>query len=265
MSVQLQALADDVFEAAAAQGRAGRKSVRRPFGEFVWNPAYPDLSIVSDLFAPHWETEDLERAVRETMPEAKGFLVISRDPQTIAAMGRRLVAAGYTTATLTAMVQVFEPDFPSPSVGGRGEGFSVRPVEGEARWAAFEALIRADTAEHGWTPAMTEQLIALHRWRALNTPHYFYLAYDDDRAVGYVGLFQHGTTAYLHALFTHPAERRRGAGAVLTLAMSREARAMGCERLTLRCARDGYLPAYYGRLGFRVVGEQQVWTKPPAP
>ena len=46
------------------------------------------------------------------------------------------------------------------------------------------------------------------------------------------------------------------------LAMSAEARNVGCERLTLQCTRDSFLPAYYERLGFRAVGEKQIWTRP---
>ena len=41
MSIQLEALADEVFGAAAAQGRAGGVHLRRPFGEIVWNTTYP--------------------------------------------------------------------------------------------------------------------------------------------------------------------------------------------------------------------------------
>ena len=109
---------------------------------------------------------------------------------------------------------------------------------------------------------MRAQLIALYRWRAANTPHHYYLADDGTQTVGHVGLFQHGTNAYLHGLYTHPSARRRGAGAALTLAMSAEARTLGCQRLTLQCTRDSSLPAYYERLGFRAVGEKQIWTRP---
>jgi GNAT superfamily N-acetyltransferase len=109
---------------------------------------------------------------------------------------------------------------------------------------------------------MRSQLNGLYRWRAANTPHYFYLADDGAHAVGHVGLFQHRASAYLHGLYTHPSARRKGAGAALTLAMSAQARVLGCERLTLQCTRDSFLPAYYERLGFRVVGEKQIWTRP---
>ena len=263
MSIQLEALADEVFGAAAAQGRAGGEQVRRPFGEIVWNTAFPDLFFlngIEDLVAPNWDAADLERVVREAIPGATTFRASSRDPATILALNPRLIAAGYASETRVAMVQVFVPS--TPSGQGQSEGFKIFPVTGEESWAAFEGLIQADTREHGWTEAMRAQLIALYRWRAANTPHHFYLAGDGTQTVGHVGLFQHGASAYLHGLYTHPSARRRGVGAALTLAMSMQTRALGGERLTLQCTRDSSLPAYYQRLGFRAVGEKQIWTRP---
>jgi len=200
--------------------------------------------------------------VREALPQTTTLRASSRDPATIAALNPRLVGAGYNSETRVAMVQVSLPSTPSASGGGQGGGFKILPVESEESWAAFERLIHADTEEHGWTEPMRAQLIALYRWRAANTPHRYYLADDGTQTVGHVGLFQQGTTAYLHGLYTHPSARRRGAGAALTLAMSAQARALGCERLTLQCTRDSSLPGYYARLGFRAVGEKQIWTRP---
>ena len=205
MSVQLQALADEVFDAAAAL----------------------------DLVAPP-----------EMHPVAR-----------------------HRGETRVAMVQTFIPHsgpaFPSPLAGeGQGRGYSVLPVESGKAWMAFEDLIRVDAAECGWSDAMTAELIALDRWRAANTPHRFYLAVEGDRAVAHVGLFQHRSSAYLHALFTHPDYRQRGAGSFLTLAMASEARSVGCERVVLQCSRESGLPAYFERLGFRTVGERKLWTKP---
>ena len=144
----------------------------------------------------------------------------------------------------------------SPSGVEQGGGLTMLPVQDEEQWLAFNGLIRAASTEDGGTREMTAQLIALHRWRATNTPHRFYVAYHGDRAVAHVGLFQHRTTAYLHALFTHRDFRRRGAGAFLTQAMDAEARAVGCERVALQCLRESGLPGYFERLGFRVVGER---------
>jgi N-acetylglutamate synthase-like GNAT family acetyltransferase len=222
------------------------------------------LNGIENLVAPDWEAADLQRVLREAIPQASTYRASSRDPATIAAVNPRLIAAGYTSETRVAMIQVSIPtESPSPLAGeGRAHGYTILPVRTAALWTAFEGLIYADTQEHGWTDSMREQLVALYRWRAANTPHHFYLADDGTQTVGYVGLFQHGASAYLHGLYTHPSARRRGVGAALTLAMSAQARALGCERVTLQCTRDSSLPAYYSRLGFRTVGEKQIWTRP---
>jgi len=162
-----------------------------------------------------------------------------------------------TSETRVAMVQVLTPEIdtamPSPLVGeGQGGGFSITPVRDEEGWKAFESLIHAAPAEQG----RAVEMIAQYRWRAANTPHRFYLAHHQGRAVAHVGLFQHRTIAYLHALFTHPEYRRRGAGSFLTLAMDSEARSVGCNRVVLQCPRGSGSPAYFERLGFRVAGER---------
>jgi ribosomal protein S18 acetylase RimI-like enzyme len=218
------------------------------------------LNGIENLVAPNWQAADLENVVRKAIPEANTFRASSRDPATIAALNPRLIAAGYASETRVAMVQVSTPS--SLAGEGRGRGYSILPVQTEEAWVAFEGLVHSDTEEHGWTEPMAAQLIALCRWRAANTPHHFYLADDGRHSVGHVGLFQHGASAYLHGLHTHPSARRRGAGTALTLAMSGELPALGCERLTLQCTRDSRLPAYYERLGFRAVGEKQIWTRP---
>jgi GNAT superfamily N-acetyltransferase len=214
MSVQLQALADEVFDAAAAL----------------------------DLVAPS-----------EMRP--------------VAALAAGFAEEVHRSQTRVAMVQVFifpsplageQTPISSPFGGGQGGGRTLVLVQDEKAWSAFEGLIRAAGAKQGRTEEMTAQLIALYRWRAANSPHRVYLACDGDRAVAHVGLFQHRSSGYLHTLFTHPDFRKRGAGSFLTLAIDSEARAVGCERVVLACARDSRLPAYFARLGFRAVGERQV-------
>lgn len=259
MSVQLEALADEVFSAGTAHARAGSHSVRRPFGEVICNPAYPDLAfvnLVEDLVAPDWTGAHLEQAVREDLRSARAVRITSRHPATITALDRPLRAAGYAQEMRVGMLQV--DDRPV----SLGTGLAIRKVDDPPAWAAFDELNRIDTAEAGECEAIAQQLIDLCHWRAANTPHHYFLAYQADRALAYVGLFQDGTTAYLHSLYTHPAHRKIGAGSALTRAVSRQAYAMGCQRVVLRCRRDGGLPAFYARLGFRVVGEQQVWTTP---
>jgi GNAT superfamily N-acetyltransferase len=291
VSVQLEALADEVFEAATAQARLGGQSARHPFGEAIWNPDYPDLFFLNGierLVAPDWSVADFEAAVRQVLPGTRHFRAYSRDPKTIAVLGAAMTAAGYRHEVRVAMVQVDTPsssgggqsggfpdspspygggqggglpDRPSPSGGGQGGGLRMSRIDDTVSWRDFEASIRADTHEHGWSPAMTDQYLRLAHWRATNTPHRYFLAYDRDRVIAHVGLFQNGASAYLHGLYTHPDARRRGAGRALTLAMTAEARALGCDRLTLQCVDDGYLPGYYAKLGYRPVGEQHLWTR----
>lgn len=258
MSVQLEALADEVFDAAAAQARLGSQSRRLPYGEAIWNPNYPDLYFlngIGSLVAPDWSVNDLEQGILGIMPGVRAFRAISRDPQTIASLGPKLSSAGYEHEVRVGMVQVTVPSEVNAS------RFSIRRVDDERSWEDYAGTLDADGAEHGSSPAMAAQLLALYRWRSKHTPTSYYLAVDGSRAIGHVGLFQHGATGYLHGLFTRPESRRQGAAAALTMAMASESRAMGCNRLTLQCIDDGHLPRYYQTLGFRTVGEQHIWTK----
>jgi ribosomal protein S18 acetylase RimI-like enzyme len=263
MSVQLEALADEVFDAAAAQGRLGAESLRRPFGELVRNPAYPDLFFVNgivDLLAPQWDVDDVERTLRDALPDARYFRVSSRDPTTIMRLGPSLRARGYEHERRVGMIAASQAS--SDLRGRSGRRYPIALVNDQKTWSAFEQSVKIDSIEHGWTSTMMEQMIALYRWRAQQTPHRYYLAFDGDNPAGHVGLFQHRTTGYLHGVYVHPTLRRRGLGSALTAAMHEVSEATGCERLTLQCIDDGYLPGYYQRLGFRAVGEQHIWTRP---
>jgi GNAT superfamily N-acetyltransferase len=259
VAVQLDALADDVFDAAAAQSFLSGQSSRRSYGLVIRNPDYPDLFFMNGidrLVAPRWGVSELEAALREALPGIQNLRATSRDPQTIAMLRPRLAAAGYNSEIRVAMVQVRERD------ALRSTKISIAAVESSDRWKDFESSIRADTAEHEWSEAMTLQMIALQRWRAAHSAHHFFLAYDGDGPVAHVGLYQHGSNAYFHALYTLPSARRRGIGSALTVAMGGQARAMGSARLVLQCIKDTTLPAFYERLGFRTVGEQCLWTRP---
>ncbi|MEO6797377.1 MAG: GNAT family N-acetyltransferase [Candidatus Dormibacter sp.] len=258
MSVHLDALADEVFSAADAQARGEGDAVRLFFGEVRRNPAYPDLFFlhgIADLRAPDWTVTDLERIIAEHLPGLTRVRVSSRDPATIAGLGPRLAEAGSDAERRVAMVQVAPPD--GPGVGGPEVGL----IESAADWRAFEQLVGEDAREHGWTPAMTGQLVALYRWQAANQPQSWLLARASGDPVGRVGLYQHGTVGYLHALYTRASARRRGVGSSLVWAVGERARALGCERVTLQCTRDSFLPGFYRALGFRTVGEMWIWMK----
>jgi GNAT superfamily N-acetyltransferase len=178
----------------------------------------------------------------------------------VAALDASFGAPGATERRV-AMVQVFT-EIPSRAGGPPAAGFTLVAVRDDSAWMAFAELIRLNVAEAGGTDEMTAALISLNRWRASNTPPGFYLAYQGDRAVAYVGLFQHRSSAYLHSLFAEPNFRGRGAGSFLIRAMDAEARSVGCERVVLQCTRESGLPGYFERLGFRAVGEQPGWTTP---
>lgn len=258
MSVHLDALADEVFDAAAAQGRGDGDIRRLPFGEVRRNPEYPDLFFLNglaDLIAPDWTVADLERCIAAYLPGIVNARVSSRDPATIASLGPRLLQAGYQADCRVAMLQV------APVTAHPTDDLRVVQVDTPEQWRAFEELIGQDTAEHGWTGAMTAQLIRLYRWQASNQPEWWLLAHAGREAVGYVGLYQHGAIAYLHALYTRASARRRGTGSALIDEVRRRADALGCGRVTLQCTRDSPLPPYYEARGFRTVGEMSIWMK----
>ena len=258
MSVHLEALADEVFSAADAQARPAVRVERFPFGEVRRSPDYPDLFFlngITQLRAPDWSAEDLERVLAEKLPGVASARVSSRDPQTIARLGPLLSEAGYQAECRVAMIEVAASEQPRP-------GIVVRPLETADDWRAFEGLVRGDAAEHGWTQARSDQLVRLYLDGEKLAQQSWLLAFIDGQAVGYVGLYQHRTVGYLHALYTPGPARGRGVGSALVVGTSGSARALGCERLTLQCTRDSFLPGFYHRLGFRVVGEMWIWSRP---
>lgn len=264
MSIQLEVLADEVFDAAAAQARLGSQSTRHPFGEIIRNRDYPDLFFlngIAGLVAPSWSIDHVDRVVAELLSGLPQVRIDSRDPATIASL-RQLTDAGYRLEVRVAMVHVFEDALPSATNReGSGRGFSISEVDGGVLWAEFEESLRTEAREHGWSQAMTGQYLKLCRWRAEQTAHRYYLLYESDRRLSHVGLFQNGRTVYLHGLYTRPDARRAGAGGALARAMVGETRRLGGDRLVLQCTDDGYLPAFYARLGYRPVGQQHIWTK----
>ena len=258
MSVHLDALADEVFSAAAAQALGQGEGKRLPYGEVLRNPRYPDLFFlngISELRAPGWTGADLDHALREHLPGIEHLRLTSRDPVTIAGLGPALVEAGYEADIRVAMVQV------SPLDEVRATDLEIHQVETDGDWRAFEQLTVEGGLEHGWSGAMIAQLKRLYRWQAENQPQSWLLGLSSGEAVAHAGLYQHGTVGYFHALYTRPSFRRRGAGSLLLYGAGRLARAAGCERLTLQCSRDSSLPAYYHALGFRWVGEMSVWIR----
>lgn len=259
MSVQLDALADEAFAAAAAQARGAALVARLPFGEVRHSPAYPDLVFlngIADLCAPSWSVADLERALADSLPGITKVRVSSRDPETIAELGPGLVQAGYQAECRVAMVEVAPAERPLKPLT------EVRLVETAEDWQDFAGLIREDTAEQEWTAAMRDQLTRLYRDGQDEPVQSWLLARVSGDAVAYVGLYQHGTVGYLHALFTRPTGRRQGVGSSLIQEAAARARTIGCARLTLQCARDSFLPDFYHGLGFRTVGEMWIWIRP---
>ncbi len=257
MSVNLEALADEVFAAATARARSGARSERRPYGEIITNPNYPAvffLHAIYDLRAPAWDPQQLEQVFDAAIPYATTYRALSRDPATRDGLGPRLEAAGYQARHDALMAQLFQP----PSIAD--PLFRLELVGSAKTWGDFTGLVRTDWAKA--TDTTVDQVLAFYRWSTDNAPQRFYLAYEGDRAVAQAGLHQHGFTGYLHALFTVPDARERGAGSALVIRVAEQAHAAGCDRVVLHCDRDSSLPTYYERLGFRTVGEETVWSRP---
>jgi len=257
VSVNVEALADEVHAAATAPAREGARFERRPYGEIITNPSYPAvffLHAIYELEAPDWDAARLERVIDEAMPYATEYRAYSRDPATRAGLGPRLVAAGYEARHDALMAQLFEP----PTAAELP--FRIEQVTDARSWRDFESLVRTDWAK--FEARAVDQLLGFYRWSVDNAPRRFYIAYEGDRGIAHAGLHQHGFTGYFHALFTLPEARRRGAGSMLTVRLAEEAHAAGCDRVVLHCDRDSHLPAYYERLGFRTVGEETVWSRP---
>ncbi|HYM50394.1 MAG TPA: GNAT family N-acetyltransferase [Candidatus Limnocylindrales bacterium] len=255
MSVQLDALADEVFEASRAAGRAGSVVRRRPYGEVVTDPDYPDVFYAHglyDLHAPDWTLADLEAVLRAELPHVPADRVHIRDPLTRDRLGPLLQGAGYRPEHKVAMLEVSDP-----ALGARK--VALEPVVTPSRWMAHDALLRAQWS--GTPSAVIEQVLRLTRARAEAVSDRPYLATHHAQPIGVVSLHQQRRLAYVHALYVLPDARRRGLGTAIMLAARTVARERGAESLALLCLRGGWLPDFYRRLGYVAVGEEDTWTK----
>src|SRR5690348_2576603 len=144
MSVQIEALAGEVFQAAGVMQRAGAVLARRPFGEVVTNPDYPDvffLNFLADLYAPEWMAADLEAALLVESPRLRHYRASSRNRETCDRLDPRLQGAGYQPEHKLGMVLVREPAV-------RGAQVRIEPATSPVLWPAAERLIRSEW--EGW-------------------------------------------------------------------------------------------------------------------
>jgi GNAT superfamily N-acetyltransferase len=164
-----------------------------------------------------------------------------------------MLEAGYEREHRLAMFQVEAP----------GREPKAEPhlqlLDDEADWKLHDRLTREDW--NRWPSETGEQVARLFRYWAATIPDRFYIAYLGSQPVGRVGLLQHRTMGYIHGLITLPAWRRRGLGTAILRLAEVEARAAGCDRISLLCDADSWLPVFYGRLGYVPVGEEHAWMK----
>lgn len=256
MSVQLEALADDVFEAAGAANQAIANAVRHPFGLVLSAPRFPEvffLNTLKDLEAPDWSVAGLEAFLHREIPRASYDRVVTRHPPTRTNLERGLLAAGYRAEHKMAMLQANPAPTSRPSI-------RIVPVADGPTWAAFDTQVEQDWRR--WPQSTIRQVIAVFHAFTEVLPDRFYLAMLDGGVVGRVGMLRHRDLGYVHGLAVLPTVRRRGVGTALMRAMEAQARAEGCERIALLCETDSWLPAYYGRLGYIPISEEATWMKP---
>jgi GNAT superfamily N-acetyltransferase len=256
VSVQLEALADEVFEAAGAANQAIADVVRHPFGVLLGAPRYPDvffLNGLKELRAPEWRRADVEAVLHRALPWASYDRVVTRDSQTRTALEAELLAAGYLPEHKTGMLQVTVPP------GVASADVQIVPVSSAGEWDALDAQVRDDWAS--WPSATISQIVEVFHAFTRVLPDRFYLAVAGGRPVGRVGLLVYRRMGYVHGLVTAPDARRRGVATALMREMEKEAQAAGCDRLCLLCDSDSWLPGYYARLGYVIVGEEYTWRK----
>jgi amino-acid N-acetyltransferase len=83
----------------------------------------------------------------------------------------------------------------------------------------------------------------------------FWVAEDQDRIVGAVGLESLGAAGLLRSLVVAPSHRQHGLGSSLTATLEREARATGIELLVLLTETA---EAFFKRHGFQVIEREYV-------
>lgn len=87
-------------------------------------------------------------------------------------------------------------------------------------------------------------------------------ARDADGAIGSLAnLFDDGRTAEIDNLATLPGRQRRGLARAVTCGAVRRAQDEGCDLIFLRADERDWPVEWYGRLGFRLVGRQYVFSR----
>jgi RimJ/RimL family protein N-acetyltransferase len=169
-------------------------------------------------------------------------------------LGEGFARLGWTHSSHVVMAQVRDPDR-LVATGG------VREV---ALDDVADAHRRVTLAESYGTPELAEQLLQAKRRTDAAVRTRYFAVFDGDKAVSYCQLHDDGRTAQIEDVNTLVGYRGRGlARAVVQRAL--EAANADCGLVFLEALADDWPRELYGKLGFKVVDQRQLYLRTAHP
>jgi ribosomal protein S18 acetylase RimI-like enzyme len=240
----------------------GNEVTPTPLGVFVRNRRAPriwDANHVAHPAAAAPEEVDRLLATVEAHYAGSPHRRVDLDAAPSPALETRLAREGWIERRFEVMVLDGE-------LRGRGGPCDIRPIAGDAGWAAFEGLRALAWAEESarlglsGDPGIAAETCRVFRAKA--PPVRWWLAFERDEPRGYFASWEGiDGIGQVEDLFVHPAHRHRGIATALVHHCVRDCRAHGAG-IVLIVADPADTPReMYAAMGFRVLAVKREYLR----
>ena len=256
-------LACAVAEAYRWQRRLGNAQISSVHCHIVADPARPNV----------WDANHADQVTARTDGEIDGVFgamdrylshtrwrVVHTDCFTPDAFLARLELDDFEERPVTIQMVL------QGKLADRGASIELKPVSGDADWAALLRLVIADHAEGRRTGGLELpegfSAAVVDGYRAKSAAYHFYLAMRDGDAVAYgAHAAAPNGVGMIEDLFTLQSARRKGIATAMIAAFTERLRADGCQTIFLGALASEQPKRLYARLGFRPLTLARAWVR----